>query len=126
MELIANVIVFLLFILLLTVNFRVAFSITLLISASYLLIYFLVRRYLSQIGKDRFIANRKRFNIINEIFNSVKIIKLHNLENLFLTRLNNTQKICYPTNFSNDYRADSKIRNGSSYIWSNHYCNFTF
>ena len=93
MEMVANIIVsILLFILLIYVNIQVASTIAFLIISSYLIIYFLVRKYLSKIGLDRYEANKGKFNTINEIFNSIKIIKLSNSENKFINKFRDFSK----------------------------------
>ena len=58
----------------------------------YCAIYLGTRRFLNQFGKDRFEANRKRFQLANEIFAGIKDIKLVGREMAYLNRFE-TQSI---------------------------------
>jgi ABC-type branched-subunit amino acid transport system ATPase component len=65
-------------------------NITLIIFASFSLIYFFIykyfRSYLKSIGQDRFEANKNRFKAINVALGSSKELKINGLEKFFLDR----------------------------------------
>ena len=48
--------------------------------------YFFLRRFLSNIGKDRVLANKQRYKVIQEGFSGIKDIKIFGLENTLLKR----------------------------------------
>lgn len=52
----------------------------------YLVIYLFLSGLLVKLGKERVEANKKRFKVLNETFNTIKEIKLGNFENTFLRR----------------------------------------
>jgi len=52
----------------------------------YVITYLLLRRYLSDIGEDRVLANKERFKIVQEGFKGIKDIKIYGLENTLLGR----------------------------------------
>ncbi len=62
------------------------------LGGTYCAIYLGVRRFLNQLGKDRFETNRKRFQLANEIFAGIKDIKLVSREMAYLNRFE-TQSI---------------------------------
>jgi ABC-type multidrug transport system fused ATPase/permease subunit len=64
----------------------VALLATLIVSAAYALIYFVLRPYLTRIGRDRFAANRQRFQITQEMLSGIKEVKIRGLEYPYLKR----------------------------------------
>ena len=52
----------------------------------YGLVYYIIRNFLSRIGKERVNANRMRYKNISEAFGAVKEIKLGNLEQIYLEK----------------------------------------
>ena len=52
----------------------------------YVITYLVLRRYLSDIGEDRVLANKERFKIVQEGFKGIKDIKIYGLENTLLGR----------------------------------------
>lgn len=49
-------------------------------------IYTLLRSRLSQVGADRVYANKMRFSVLTEAFGGIKDIKVHRLEDVFVSR----------------------------------------
>jgi ABC-type multidrug transport system fused ATPase/permease subunit len=72
--------------LVLFVETRVAVTAILLVGAGYGTIYLLLRNYLGRIGTDRFVANRQRFQIANEMLSGIKDVKIRGLEHTYLRR----------------------------------------
>jgi ABC-type multidrug transport system fused ATPase/permease subunit len=64
----------------------VATSSVLVLGGSYMLIFLLVRRYLSRIGRRYTEANQTRFHIAHEVFGGIKDVKLLGLEEAYLDR----------------------------------------
>ena len=52
----------------------------------YVLIYKILKRFILRIGKDKFKANKIRFNAISEAFGAIKEVKISNLEDEFINR----------------------------------------
>ena len=52
----------------------------------YLVIYKTLKRLIVRIGKDKFKANKSRFNAISEAFGAIKEVKISNLEDEFINR----------------------------------------
>jgi len=52
----------------------------------YLVIYKTLKRFILRIGKDKFKANKIRFNTISEAFGAIKEVKISNLEDEFINR----------------------------------------
>ena len=55
----------------------------------YLVIYKTLKRFILRIGKDKFEANKIRFNAISEAFGAIKEVKISNLEDEFINRFSN-------------------------------------
>ncbi len=83
----------LIFILLLIIDPKLSITVALVLGISYTLIYKFVRSFLDRIGKERFIANKDRFNSVNEAFGAVKEVKLSGLEDVYLNRFSDPAKI---------------------------------
>jgi len=71
----------------------VAFNVGLVLSFSYLLIFFSIKKKLNKLNDERFYSNTLRFKILFEIVNSIKYIKMSNLENFFINKFNKHSKI---------------------------------
>lgn len=92
-ELITKTIVaFAILILLTIVDFKLTAIITIVIVGTYIIIFYIVRGNLNQIGKDRLLNNQLRFKVMTEAFNAIKEIKIRNLENVFLKLFSNPSK----------------------------------
>jgi ABC-type multidrug transport system fused ATPase/permease subunit len=63
-----------------------ALSVCAALGASYLIVYRFMKRYLSNIGKERLDANRARFSVVSEALGAVKEVKLGGLEESYLSR----------------------------------------
>jgi ABC-type multidrug transport system fused ATPase/permease subunit len=55
-------------------------------SMSYLIVFYLIKSTLSDLGSKRFKANEERFKVVSEAFGAFKDIKIRNLENCYLER----------------------------------------
>jgi len=87
MALIANGVVALaLLILLFLVHSKLALFVGAVLGAAYGLIYAVMGGFLSQIGRDRKIANQQRFTVLAEAFGAMKEIKIAGLEGEYLQR----------------------------------------
>ncbi len=71
------------FTLLLIIDPKLSITVALVLGISYTLIYKFVRSFLDRIGKERFIANKDRFNSVNEAFGAVKEVKVSGLEDVY-------------------------------------------
>jgi ATP-binding cassette, subfamily B, bacterial PglK len=87
MNLIAQVLVTLALIsLLILANSELAMIVGGTIASTYIIIYFLMTKFLSKIGSNRVIANEARFTIASEAFGGIKDIKVGHLEEAYLNR----------------------------------------
>ena len=87
MQLIAHATVALfLIILLVLVDPILALMVALILGGAYLLIYVILRRYLSHIGADRVVANRQRFQVAQEALGGIKEVKIFGREDSFFNR----------------------------------------
>lgn len=59
---------------------------------TYALIYLVIRKYLSRIGKDRVLANKQRFRVVREALGGIKELKTFQQESLFFQRFINPAK----------------------------------
>ena len=64
------------------------------ISISYIIIYYLIRNYLSRIGNKRLENNRIRFLSISEAFGATKEVKVAGLEQTYIKLFSDSSKIC--------------------------------
>ncbi|PKN42501.1 MAG: ABC transporter ATP-binding protein [Deltaproteobacteria bacterium HGW-Deltaproteobacteria-18] len=69
--------------LLVIVDPTLALFVSLVLGGAYLLIYFVIRRYLSRIGKDRVLANKQRFQVAQEALGGIKEVKIFGREQAF-------------------------------------------
>ena len=67
----------------------VGFSIT----AIYFVIFFFLRKFVSQIGQKRLLHNQLRFKLISEVFGAPKEVKISGLENTYVKRFSNSSSI---------------------------------
>ena len=58
----------------------------------YLLILIIFKKKLRLIGKSRLILDKQRFYLLNELFSSIKLVKLKNLESTYLNIFSETSK----------------------------------
>ena len=72
--------------LLIFVDPKLTLSIIFSLGGVYVFIYFLARKFLNRIGKERLKNNQSRFMIINEVFGAAKDIKVMDLEQTFVDR----------------------------------------
>ena len=87
MQLIAHgTVALFLIILLVLVDPVLALMVTLILGGAYLLIYVILRRYLSRIGADRVVANRQRFQVAQEALGGIKEVKIFGREDSFFSR----------------------------------------
>jgi len=69
-----------------------ALSIGLILIGSYGIIYFLMKKFISNIGIERLQANADRFTVVNEAFNANKEVKLLGLEQVYIDRFSKPAK----------------------------------
>ena len=82
----SGIVFFAIITLLILINISVALSISLFFIASYLIIFYLVKKFLSHIGKERLQANQNRFRTLSETFGAIKEIKVSGLEQFHIHR----------------------------------------
>lgn len=61
-------------------------AVGLFLGSIYVITYFLLRKFLTNIGEDRVLANQERYKVIQEGFSGIKDIKIFGLENTLLRR----------------------------------------
>ena len=81
------------FILLILIDLKLALIVGFTLSIAYILIYKTTRRFLNHIGKEKFIANEKRFKAINEAFTAAKEVKVGGLEEVYIKRFSDPAQI---------------------------------
>ena len=84
--LVNSIVALALFILLIIIDLKLALSITLIFGLSYACIFLFTKKILHRMGLLRLILNTSRFQVLGEVFNAVKEVKLSGLENEFLRR----------------------------------------
>ena len=82
-----------LIILLILIDPKLALIVGSTFSVAYGLIYKLLHRFLSRIGKERFKANQLRFTAVSEAFGAAKEIKVGGLEQVYIKRFADPAKI---------------------------------
>ena len=93
LDLIAKVIVTILIIFLLIVaEPKLALTVGLSFSITYIIIYSFTRKYLRRIGKESLKSNQLRFTAVNEAFGAVKEIKVGGVEQTYLKRFSEPSK----------------------------------
>ncbi len=73
-------------VLLILVDIKIALIVAFLIGGSYGLIYFIFRKYIHRIGKQRLKNNELRFLAVNSAFSSPKELKIGGLEQIYVDR----------------------------------------
>ena len=68
------------------VNAKLALGTAAVIGATYGIIFFSVRKWVTRLGQRRFKANQERFEAANEVFGGIKEIKLLGNEHVYLKR----------------------------------------
>ncbi|MDA7465984.1 ABC transporter ATP-binding protein/permease [Candidatus Pelagibacter ubique] len=81
-----------LIVLLVLVDPKIALIVGLSISFTYGVIFFFLRSYLKQIGKERLKNNQSRFMSVSEAFGAAKEIKVGGLEQIYITRFSDAAK----------------------------------
>ena len=71
---------------------KLTLIVALTIGGTYLIIFYLLRKYLARIGKERLKKNELRFIALSEAFGAAKEVKVGGLENAYLERFINPQK----------------------------------
>ena len=79
---------------------KLALIASFMLSASYGIIFYCVRKYISKIGKKRLKNNEARYLLISEAFGAAKEIKIGNLEQNYIERFSNPAKIYAKTTAS--------------------------
>jgi ABC-type multidrug transport system fused ATPase/permease subunit len=81
-----GMVVLFLIILLMLVDPILVMMVALVLGGTYTVIYLVIRKYLSRIGKDRVLANRQRFRVVQEALGGIKEIKIFHREQSFFNR----------------------------------------
>ena len=88
-----SVLSFTIIIMLIFIDFQLAFFVTLVFCTSYLVIFYLMKNILSKIGANRIQANKDRFIVINEAFGSIKEVKVGLYEKNYIDRFSKPAEI---------------------------------
>ncbi len=72
--------------LLMFIDFMLVLIVSLVLGGAYLIIFVVIRRYLSRIGADRVLANQQRFKISQEALGGIKEVKIFGRELSFYNR----------------------------------------
>ena len=75
-----------LLILLLIINFKLSLLIFLVLAFSYFIIFYFIKKILSQVGSERLKANEERFITAAEAFAAIKEVKIRGLEETYVNR----------------------------------------
>ena len=78
-------------------------TVIIILGVLYGFVYYIIRNFLSRIGKERVNANRMRYKSVSEAFGAVKEIKLGNLEQIYI------QKFSIPAQTFFKHQASSEI-----------------
>ena len=81
-----------LIILVIAVEYKVAFTAVFILGGVYVSIYAMLRRFLARIGVDRVRANRERFKIAQEALGGIKDVKILGLEEGYLRSFSKSAK----------------------------------
>lgn len=79
-------------VLLIFFNPKLAFIVSIALSGVYGIIFYLIRRYLNQIGEKRLKNNNLRFMAIKEAFGAIKDVKVGGLEKIFIKQFSDSAK----------------------------------
>ena len=88
-----SMIAFVIVVLLIAVNVKVALIVGFTLGAIYGAIYLISQNYLNKIGDDRYIGNELRYKSVSDAFGAIKEVKLGCLEESFLERYSRPAKI---------------------------------
>tara|TARA_A100001011_G_C14285115_1_gene833283 strand:- start:317 stop:2131 length:1815 start_codon:yes stop_codon:yes gene_type:complete len=78
--------------LLIAVDPKLALTVGLTLSSTYVIIYLLIRGYLRFLGDERLKIIRDRFSLVNEAFGAIKQIKISTLEKFYIDRFSSKAK----------------------------------
>jgi ABC-type multidrug transport system fused ATPase/permease subunit len=78
--------------LLIIIDPKLAIIVGFTLSFIYGILFYFIRSYLNQIGKERLKSNRLRFIVVNEFFAAIKEIKIGGLEKVYVDRFSNSAK----------------------------------
>lgn len=93
MELISkSILAIALIILIIFIDFEVALLVGSFFVLLYLLIFKLTNNFLLKIGKERLDANKKRFIAVNDVFSSIKVMKITHKENHYINNFSVSTK----------------------------------
>ena len=87
-----------LIVLLIFVDPKLTLIIGLMLSGSYLIIFYIIRKQLSKIGKERLKNNQLRYKIVSEAFGATKEVKVGSLEKIYTDLFTNSAKIFAQSN----------------------------
>jgi len=94
MEVIAKgMVVIALITLLVIANPKLAFIVGLSLGGAYLIIFYIVRKYLNRAGEERVLNNQLRFIAISEMFGAIKEVKVGGLEETYIKSFSNAAQI---------------------------------
>lgn len=94
MEVIAKgMVVIALITLLVIANPKLAFIVGLSLGGAYLIIFYIVRKYLNRAGEERVLNNHLRFIAISEMFGAIKEVKVGGLEETYIKSFSNAAQI---------------------------------
>jgi ABC-type multidrug transport system fused ATPase/permease subunit len=79
--------------LLILVDPKLAFIVGFSLSAAYLIIFYIVRKYLNRTGEERVTNNQLRFEVVSEMFGAAKEVKVGGLEETYIKFFSNSAKI---------------------------------
>tara|TARA_X000000950_G_scaffold286970_1_gene397519 strand:+ start:351 stop:2117 length:1767 start_codon:yes stop_codon:yes gene_type:complete len=88
-----SAVVFFIIILLIIIDPFLSISVGLLLLICYIIIYHLKKKILFNLGNRRLEANTKRFKVINEVFSSMKEVKVGGLEKIYLNTFEGPSKV---------------------------------
>jgi ABC-type bacteriocin/lantibiotic exporter with double-glycine peptidase domain len=94
MELIAKGIVTIALItLLIIVDAKLAFIVGLSLGSAYFIVFYILSKYLKQIGEERVVNNQLRFTAVSEMFGAAKEVKVGGLEETYIKSFSNSAQI---------------------------------
>jgi ABC-type multidrug transport system fused ATPase/permease subunit len=79
--------------LLVIANPKLAFIVGLSLGGAYLIIFYIVRKYLNRAGEERVLNNHLRFIAISEMFGAIKEVKVGGLEETYIKSFSNAAQI---------------------------------
>jgi ATP-binding cassette, subfamily B, bacterial PglK len=85
-------VIIMIFFILLLVNFKLALISSVSFIVAYMFIYRKTRKTINNISRESLNENKKRHKIINQAFNSIKEMKIGNVEHIFVNHFNDSAK----------------------------------